>query len=750
MSRRFLQNNLPLLLSLAAFVVLCLVPLEVLAQGAAAPPAPAAPATGSWGDTLNKYLWLFVSSLFGFLVWLTGAALDFTISTFIVEFGKMFREQGLGAAVNNLWMVVRDIFNLLFIFGLIWAGFDLIINSNEGGVRKTIANLIIAALLINFSLFITKTVIDFGNIAAVQVAKVLYESAPVDNNGSRSISGAFLYNMGASTIWSAQGRAAFREDPPSFIYIIGAMFLFMIASFSFMVGAVLISIRFIMLNYYMVISPVMFLGRIIPKFSSYTSNFWKDLLANVFFAPAFLLLLYFSLYILGSMTHFMNVGGGGGRDLFAAFNDTTNPNGNITTIMMFLMAAGFLIASVALAKKMGAVGGDMAVSIGQDFRKRGQRALGSVSGYYGRKYIGKYAAKYDKHLEGSGLTERSWRRSLASSVAKSKYGGSYTYKEAKDQDDKAAGNKARADAVTKISDAVKTANPSDNRPVTPEQKIAMERAISGASNEQIMKVFGGLKEGTPEYKAFVASLSSGQYETLMKAKEEDLNDDQKKEIAKTRTASIEKSLSDKAQTEAGEAARDKALKAGKSQEMAEREAAAARLNLTGDKALAAGIKKASLNQIKVLGEEALTKDTDGTGSLAESLTFSQIEDIKKGSGATDFTETEKERIVAAHTRGLERRFESAVASGKSKEVSDFLDGFKDEEIAKLPKSVLQSKAITEHLTIGRLSEMVKLAPGLRRDIAKELNNLHNPNGANPNHPIIMWLNTSPMGRRFSK
>lgn len=351
----------------------------------------------SWSESINSLLWAFISSVFGFLVWLTGAALDFSISYFIVQFGEQFRTSGLGAAVNNLWMVVRDIFNLLFIFGLIYAGFNMIINSDEGGARKAIVNLIIAALLINFSLFITKTIIDFGNIAAVQVAKVLYESAPVDANGDRSISGAFLYNMGAATIWSAQGRAAFQERPPDLIYIFGAMLLFIIASFAFMVGAVLIGIRFIMLNYYMVISPVMFLSRIVPKFSSHTSDFWNSLLKNVFFAPAFLLLLYFSLYILGSMSQFMNIGGQGGRSLFQAFSQPGTPQSNIATIMMFLMAAGFLIASVVLGQKMSMVGSSMAVSIGTDLRKRGQRMLGGatfgLAARIGQRTIGRKAQK---------------------------------------------------------------------------------------------------------------------------------------------------------------------------------------------------------------------------------------------------------------------------------------------------------------------------------------------------------------------
>lgn len=349
-------------------------------------------------EVAQQVVWWMISSFFGFLVYLTGSALDISIDKFIVQFGGLFRTSGLGAAVNNLWTVVRDIFNLFFIFGLIYAGFRLIIFSDEGGVKKTIANLVIAALLINFSLFITKTIIDFSNIISVQVAQVLYSSAPSD----RSISGAFLQNMGATGLFAPNGTGTARAagaQAPGWIYIFSAMFLLIVAAFAFAAGAVLICIRFVMLNYYMVISPVMFLDKIVPKFSSYTSNFWSDFLKNAFFAPAFLLMLYFSLYILGSMYSFLTVAGGGGArpSLYDAFATPEGSVSGITTVIMFLLAAGFLIASVIIAQKMGAVGSKMALSIGNDLRNRGQKMIGGATfgaaARLGQRTIGRHANK---------------------------------------------------------------------------------------------------------------------------------------------------------------------------------------------------------------------------------------------------------------------------------------------------------------------------------------------------------------------
>ncbi|MEK7801795.1 MAG: hypothetical protein AAB276_05010, partial [Pseudomonadota bacterium] len=72
--------------------------------------------------------------------------------------------------VTSAWEIVRDFANMLFIFVLLYVG----INTMLGGAGHTraIFMVIIVALLINFSLFFTKIIIDAGNILAVGV----YES----------------------------------------------------------------------------------------------------------------------------------------------------------------------------------------------------------------------------------------------------------------------------------------------------------------------------------------------------------------------------------------------------------------------------------------------------------------------------------------------------------------------------------------------------------------------------------------------
>lgn len=697
--RRALLGNKLLILAAVAFGLALLLPATVNA-------APDTPPTGTWesvNNVIKLVVWTITAQFFGFLVWTGGALLDYTVRTFIVEFGIGFQSWGLGFAVNNLWTVVRDLFNLTFIFALVYIGFRMILDSDDSGAKKAIVNLVIAALLVNFSLFFTKAIIDFTNITATQVANVIYNGQTPGTAGS--ISATFMESMGLSTVLGSNitsGRAA----AASWSYIIGTIILCLIAAFAFVAGAILLGIRFITLNYFMVISPIMFIGRVFPFLQSWQSGFWNSFLKNAFFAPAFLLMLYFSIYIL------QNLGGLIDRDnpgLEATFNaSVTSPN--VNAIAVFLIAGGFLIGSVLIAQKMSVVGGGVAV-------KLGNQARGRLQGVIGRNTIGRVAQSYDKRLEKKGVSELSWRRSAAMPLAKGKYGGSYSLKDVKDAGEKAERTLARETAVSNINKAISTSvkNPADST-----AKIAMERALADASNDQISKVLGGAKSGTPEYNAIVAALSSSQYESVMKAKDEDINDADKAKIAQARQAAISSSIREKGNLElATKEARDEikaaAIAGGASNEDATRmsivadvsaDAKARAARMSGTDGWNKAFGKATADQLKTLGADTIETN-------AENLSLSQVDDIKK---SKDFTDTEKDRILTKHKNGLLQKFNRLVSSGTPQ---DILKGLKDEDVAKLYSEILVDGSLASHFTSGMLGEMIRTLKKDERQVIRD-------------------------------
>ena len=355
-------------ISIIALVATVILVIPGLVSGADVNSAPEA----GW---LEKILWTFVVGVFGTLVWLAGQLLNVAVETYTVGFANEFINMGLGFAVNNLWETVRDIFNLTFIFGLVYIGFKMILNTGDTNARRMLVHIILAALLVNFSLFFTKFVIDFSNIAAAQVAQGFYVQGNAVGQ-QYQVSDQFAQVLGISNIFKddldsaqnlAQGKAS------GFTYIFFTMIMFIIMAFVFLAGAILLMIRFVVLNLYMILSPIMFLGWVFPALASYSERYWSNFLSRAFFAPAYLLMLYFAFIVMQQYAGLIN-SEGSFRELFTGEAEAGLMGTFATTVPFFAMMCIFLIAAVVVAQKMG---GDLANFVISTSKKTtGKVALG--------------------------------------------------------------------------------------------------------------------------------------------------------------------------------------------------------------------------------------------------------------------------------------------------------------------------------------------------------------------------------------
>lgn len=388
-----LRTHLPFLLALTALLFLC------LAKVAFAQASPGEVDEGSvFAEGIKDILWTVVNNFFGWMVGVAGVLLNFSVNTFVVGFGDIFLGAGgfgtIGAAVDLAWVAVRDIFNLTFIFGLVYIGFKMILNSDDANTRRWLVNLIMAALLVNFSLFITKFIVDFSNILATQIVNV-FPPHPV-HAGQAGISNAFMEAFNIETVWNGEWINEY-EGPAQgeYAYIFGTAIIFLITAFVFAAGALLLIIRFIALCLYMVMSPLMFLGWVFPQLSSVTRQYWSGFLGRAFYAPVYILMLYFSLLILGAVPQ-------GNLALSLAGREVEQ--GVETALVTFILGAGFLIGSIVVASKMSVDGAATAIRVGNYARSRVQRGVqrtaysasrGTARGTYeSGKYFGGRRASY--------------------------------------------------------------------------------------------------------------------------------------------------------------------------------------------------------------------------------------------------------------------------------------------------------------------------------------------------------------------
>src|SRR3989344_8413098 len=103
---------------------------------------------------------LQIASLFTYL---GGVILNFVVQWTVVEMAQHLKEIG---TIDTAWKTIRDVANIGFIFFLLYAAIKTILGMGDN-TQKLIVNIVVVAILINFSLFFTKVVIDASNILAV-------------------------------------------------------------------------------------------------------------------------------------------------------------------------------------------------------------------------------------------------------------------------------------------------------------------------------------------------------------------------------------------------------------------------------------------------------------------------------------------------------------------------------------------------------------------------------------------------------
>lgn len=147
---------------------------------------------------------LKIASLINYL---GGLALNYSLWYTVVN---MAQHYGNIPTIDSTWSTVRDVANMGFIFVLLYASIKTILGIGSD-VRRLIVNMIVAAVLINFSLFITKVIIDASNVLAVFFYSAISPAATAAtasggfNYASGGLSDAFTSLLNLQTLYQIGG-----------------------------------------------------------------------------------------------------------------------------------------------------------------------------------------------------------------------------------------------------------------------------------------------------------------------------------------------------------------------------------------------------------------------------------------------------------------------------------------------------------------------------------------------------------------
>jgi hypothetical protein len=305
-----------------------------------------------------------------------------------------------------------------------------------------------AALLINFSSLIAKSVIDVSNILAVQAYKAIIPtdqntpafagavnientgpanvfmstfnlesifpndegglgtaiSAGTGSGGSVGAGGSVVGGSATPAVGSEDGAKNFAKGIGSpgnaiAVMILGSIFI-LVASFVFFAGALLLIIRFAVLVMVIVLAPVAFASMAFPSTKKLLSQWWDALLNQAFFAPLYLFFLWITAMIATSPS-FKGIIASGFYDTI-----TSKDNFQFGPIFAFALIICLLVWSLIQAKSLASKGGGVVSDLaGKAVGLAGGATFG-LAGGVGRKFVGGSAER---------LADSSFMRRLESS-----------------------------------------------------------------------------------------------------------------------------------------------------------------------------------------------------------------------------------------------------------------------------------------------------------------------------------------------
>lgn len=302
-----------------------------------------------------------------YLVWEI-SALIMKVAAFFLDFLIYYSTNSNSYSngfITEGWGAVRDVANIFFIISLLFVAIKTILGLNVTNNKQIIGSIVLIALIINFSLFFTRVIIDGSNI----LAKVFYnnvESKDVNGNIVNGDAGQKSLSMGLVDKFNPQGlltQDMYNADYGTIRFILLTVILIAIALYTaymfFTIGLLFVG-RVIMLWVSMIFAPIAFISYAlpfkIPKLGH--EGWWDELFKNAFLAPIFVFFLYIIVMFAGFLSKIAESAGGDSPDFFQKILATLIP---FIILFVFIMKAKEIALEYSgeLGKSINKLGGSI-------------------------------------------------------------------------------------------------------------------------------------------------------------------------------------------------------------------------------------------------------------------------------------------------------------------------------------------------------------------------------------------------------
>ncbi len=318
----------------------------------------ASPIFVAWSVTLNA-----INVIVAVFTALAGLIFDSSVTFSIINIRDLFADSG---PVNTLWVLVRDVVNVTFIFILLYTAISKILSGWGVKEKTTIVKIIMASIVVNFSMVITKVLIDAGNYIAVALFDGIRNYSMVTNLSALILRGTNITSF-ITTLGSIKGQT---NVIVSLLFQIVAMG---VLAWTYFYTSILLIGRAVMLLFMTIISPLAFVGDImpIPQIKSMGDWWWKTLTEQIFLAPVLMFFLYFTAIVINTSNKITEAGAA------TSNGNTINVSGFFTYILIIVL----LTQALKITKQMSGEVGKMTVAVGKGLLAAGAiAATGGAAG----------------------------------------------------------------------------------------------------------------------------------------------------------------------------------------------------------------------------------------------------------------------------------------------------------------------------------------------------------------------------------
>lgn len=338
----------------------------------------------SIGSPLNCVLWTtailanIVFKLTSFVAYIAGTLFDYSLELSINS-AEFFKKLGV---IEITWSFIRDVLNMTFIFILLWTAIQILIsNDAKYSAKKILINVIIVAILMNFSLFAAKLMVDGSNVVSLKI----YEAMKTNTKDSKgdivkgaSISERVMNTVGLSALYNVseifksntiQAEGTCANNPVSLITVsvMGSIFLIVLI-LALGLAAILFLVRLVNIIYLFIKSPLWVWGYVIPGNATMEKlkNDWQSQMKHVLLFPiTYLFWMLIAVIIfekLGTVTKVGESGKGKSLlDLICNPPGSADIGGSISLVAIFIIVIILMMKAIEYGVKHASDGGSDAI-----------------------------------------------------------------------------------------------------------------------------------------------------------------------------------------------------------------------------------------------------------------------------------------------------------------------------------------------------------------------------------------------------